>query len=282
MSAGAPGEAGAFRALLRRHGIRPDRRLSQSFLFEPAALARIVAAAELRADQAVLEIGAGVGSLTRRLAAAAGRVVAIEVDRRLMAALREAVDGLDNVQVIEGDALALDLAGLAGGGEYAVVANIPYHITSLLIRRLLESEPPPRRLVLSVQREVAERVVAGQGAMSLLALGVQLYGAPRLAGVIPAGAFTPPPRVDSAVLVVDVHAQPRWTRAEVSAIFRVARAGFGQRRKQLRNALAAGLALPRAEAEALLAAADIEPAARAQELGLEAWRRLARAAEGLG
>lgn len=267
-----------FQGLLRKHGVRPDKRLGQHFLFEPAALERVVAAAELRGDEAVLEIGAGIGSLTYRLARTARRVLAVEVDRRLIPALEEAVASEGNVEIIPGDILSLDLGVLLGEPLYYVVANIPYQITSLLIRRLLESPQPAKRLVLTVQREVAERVVAGTGQMSLLALSVQLYGEPRLAGTIPAGAFFPPPNVDSAILRVDVHPEPRLPRAMIPLFFRIARAGFSQRRKQLRNALAGGLGFQPQAVAAWLASSGVSPQSRAQELGLEDWERLARLA----
>lgn len=267
-----------YRGLLRKHGIRPNKRLGQHFLFEAAALERVVAAAELQGDETVLEIGAGVGSLTHRLAQAARRVLAVEVDGRLIPALQEAVASCANVEIIPGDILDLDLGALLREQSYQVVANIPYQITSILIRRLLEAPRPAQRLVLTIQREVAERVVAGVGEMSLLALSVQLYGEPRLAGSILAGAFFPPPNVDSSILRVDIHPEPRLPRELIPPFFRIARAGFGQKRKQLRNALAGGLGLePRAVAEWLVRA-GLSPQSRAQELELEDWERLVRSA----
>lgn len=263
-----------FRALLRRHGIRPDKRLGQHFLFDGGALDKVVGAADLAEDEVVLEVGAGVGSLTLRLAARAGEVVAVEVDERLVPALREVTALCRNVRVICRDILALDLEKAFGGRPYLVVANIPYAITSHLIRHLLEAATPPSRLVLTVQRELAERVVAGAGEMSLLALSVQLYGRPRLAGFLPAGAFYPPPRVDSAILRIDCHPFPVVERCRVPLLFALARAGFGQKRKQLRNALSAGLNAPAALVAERLRRAGIDPRQRAQELDLAAWRML--------
>jgi 16S rRNA (adenine1518-N6/adenine1519-N6)-dimethyltransferase len=261
--------------LLRRHRLRPDKRLGQHFLVEPSALERVVKAAELQGHETVLEIGAGLGALTSRLSAAARRVLAVEYDRRLIPALEEAVAALANVQVVSADILEVDLGRLLGSQPYRVVANIPYQITSLLLRRFLEREPVPDRLVLTVQREVAERVVSGPGEMSLLALGVQLYGVPSIAGRIPAGAFLPPPEVDSAVLRVDLHPKPIVSPDLVAPIFRLARAGFAQRRKKLRNALAAGLAMSPQEVEARLHASGIDPSSRAERLSLGDWERLA-------
>jgi 16S rRNA (adenine1518-N6/adenine1519-N6)-dimethyltransferase len=266
-----------FRGLSRKYGIRPDKRLGQHFLFDPAALDRVIAAAGLTGAETVLEIGAGVGSLTWRLAHRAGRVVAVEIDRRLIAALNEVVAALPQVRVVQGDVLALDLVSLVGDGSYRVVANIPYSITSLLIRKLLEDRTPASRLVLTLQREVAERIVAAAGEMSLLALSVQLYGVPAIVGSIPAGAFYPPPKVDSSILRVDLHERLPLPRESVPALFRLARAGFSQKRKKLRNALAAGMAITPAEAGEWLERAGISPERRAQELGLEDWGRLAQA-----
>lgn len=268
-----------FRAILRRHAIRPNKRLSQHFLFDWAALERVVAAAELSSQDTVLEVGAGIGSLTRRLAMQAREVVAVEIDQRLIAALQEVTAGRSNVRVVLGDILTLDLQALVCGMPYLVVANIPYAITSLLIRRLLGAAFPPRRLVLTVQREVGERVVAPAGEMSLLALSVRLYGQPRLMGVLPAAAFEPPPQVDSAILRIDRHPSPVLGPSQVPMLFALARAGFGQKRKQLRNALSTGLDLPVGQVVEGLRQAGIEPSLRAQELDLAAWLRLVEVAQ---
>lgn len=271
----AAAPAAYWRDLMRRHSIRPKKRLGQNFLIDPSALEIVLRAAELEGAESVLEIGAGLGSLTRLLVHAARRVTAFEVDRSLEPALREAVGSASNLAVVWGDVLEADWAAEVGGGRYAVVANIPYSITSLLLRRLLESEQAPFRIVLTLQEEVVERILSGPGDMNLLALSVQVYGQPRLAGGIPAGSFFPAPDVDSAVLRVDVHQKPAVRPALVATFFRAARAGFSQKRKQLRNALAAGLGVPVAQAVAWLQEARIEPSRRAQELSLEDWARLA-------
>lgn len=260
--------------LLRKHGIRPSKRLGQHFMLAPEALSKVLDAADLLGDETVLEIGAGVGSLTVCLADAARQVIAVEIDARLMPALTEAVGNHPRVLIVHGDILEQDLESLVGQGPYSVVANIPYNITSLLIRRLLEARVCPQRLVLTVQQEVAERIVAQPGQMSLLALSVQLYGEARIKSRIPARAFFPPPRVDSAVLRVDLHAQARLPAAAIPIFFRLARAGFQQKRKQLRNALSSGMMIPAGEVLALLETARIPARARAQELSLDDWARL--------
>jgi 16S rRNA (adenine1518-N6/adenine1519-N6)-dimethyltransferase len=169
----------------------------------------------------------------------------------------------------------MDWASEVGPGPYAVVANIPYSLTSHLLRRLLEAHSAPFRIVLTLQSEVVERILSSPGDMSLLALSVQLYGTPRASGRIEAASFFPAPAVDSEILRIDVHDAPRVPARFVGPLFRAARAGFGQKRKQLRNALAAGLQVETAQAVAWLEQAGIRPSRRAQELGVDEWGRLA-------
>jgi len=261
-------------ALLREHGLHPKKGLGQNFLVDPGALQRVVETAEVTREDAVLEVGAGLGSLTRVLAHAAWRVAAVELDRALIPVLEEVLADFDNVSLHQGDMLLLDPAALVGQPGYLVVANIPYYITSALIRHLLEAEQQPRRIVLTVQREVAQRITADAGDMSLLALSVQVYGRPGIAAQIPAGAFYPAPKVDSAVVRVDLYAEPLIPRNEIDLFFRLAKAGFSQRRKTLRNTLSAGLRLAPAEAARLLDSAGIDPMRRAETLSLEEWGKL--------
>ncbi len=280
MKADAPAYLGRsrsyWRELLRRHGIRPDKRLGQHFLVEPKHLRKVLAAAELSGGESVLEIGAGIGTLTVGLAEQARRVIAVEYDARLLPALREAMEPGAMVEIIHGDILDLDLEELVDEQDYWVIANIPYHITSMLLRRLLEAPKSASRVVLTVQREVAERVVASPGQMSLLALSVQAYGVPALKGRIPPQAFYPEPRVESSVLRIDIHPDPLVPARLVAPFFRLARAGFAQRRKKLRNALAGGLDQDPARVVAWLHDARIDPSRRAQELSLQEWIRLAK------
>lgn len=261
--------------LLRRYGLRPDKSLGQNFLIDEAALRRVVAAAGIEAGEDVLEIGPGLGGLTRHLAGTARQVVAVELDANLLPPLRAVLAAQPNVRLICGDILALDLGELMISPGYLAVANIPYYITSALIRHLLEARLRPSRLVLTVQREVAERITAAPGEMSLLALSVQLYGRPRIVAHIPAGSFYPPPKVDSAVIRTDLYPAPPISAALIPDFFRLAKAGFSQKRKTLRNALAAGLACAPAQAEQLLWAAGIDQRRRAETLSLEEWGQLA-------
>jgi 16S rRNA (adenine1518-N6/adenine1519-N6)-dimethyltransferase len=265
------------RDLMRRHGIRPSKRLGQHFLVDAGALRSVVAAAELDPQDNVLEIGPGLGTLTRCLASASRAVVAVELDPRLLPPLREVLGDAPHVRLVQGDILRQDLAALLGPGPYKVVANIPYNITSILIRRLMEADHRPTRIVLTVQREVAERIIVGPGEMSLLALSVAVYGRPKIAARIPPEAFYPPPEVDSAVLRIEV-TPPRLDAALIEPVFRLAQAGFSQRRKQLRNALAAGLRVAPGQVDVWLERAGLPARARAQELAIEDWERLARAA----
>jgi 16S rRNA (adenine1518-N6/adenine1519-N6)-dimethyltransferase len=262
------------KSLLRQFGLRPSKGLGQNFLEDNAALRKIAAQADLTPEDAVLEIGPGLGSLTRYLALAAGRVTAVELDASLFPALRAVLAPYPNVRLVQGDILALSPAGLMAAGGYVVVANLPFYITSAVIRHLLGADPRPRRLVLTVQREVAARICAAPGDMSLLALSVQVYARPEIAAHIPAQAFYPAPKVDSAVVCLEVYPQPVIPTARLEGFFRLARAGFSQKRKTLRNSLSGGLAIPAAEAAARLAAAGIDPQRRAETLSLEEWGKL--------
>jgi len=263
-------------ALLRRYGLEPSKELGQHFLLDERALDRIVAAAELTGEETVLEVGAGVGNLTRRLTRVAGRVVAVEIDQRFAPALQTELEGFPNVDVVWGDILALDPAALVGEVPYKVVANLPYGITSAVLRHLLEARLPPRRMVVTVQREVAERIVARGGRMSVLAISIQFYGRPRLLFRLRPGAFYPPPEVESAVLRIDRHSRPPVEVEDRETFFRVVRAGFAHPRKQLANSLAGGLGISSREAVHLLTAAGIDPRIRAERLDLADWARLAR------
>jgi len=289
-------------AQLAALGIYPKKGLGQNFLVDPAHRARIVAAADLTPADTVLEVGPGPGVLTELIAQQAGRVVAVELDDRLIPILRERFAGQPHVSIVHADILKVDVGALmlearswkleAGGqgqpsassiqlpaSSYKVVANLPYYITSAAIRHLLESVPPPELLVLTVQREVAERMVASPPDMSLLALGVQFYATARIVEHIPAGAFYPKPKVDSAVVRLERRPEPVVSGVTAEAFFRAARAGFSQPRKQLRNSLAAGMAVPPAQAEAWLTGAGIAPQRRAETLTLAEWGALALVVE---
>lgn len=274
-SHGSPPQA--LYSLLQAHGLRPDKRLGQNFLIDASALERIVAAADLTPSDLVVEVGAGTGTLTRYLAKAAGWVIALELDRTLVEILHEKLADWPNVEIVAGDVLDYPKEDLQHLG-YKVVGNLPYYITSAILRYFLEREPRPRLMVVTVQREVAERVVAHPGDMSLLAVSVQFYGRPQIVRQIPASSFYPEPEVDSTVLRIDVGEQPTVFLAEgvsEASFFQAVRAGFGQRRKTLRNSLSAGLALEPRLVEQALVAAGVEPSRRAETLSLEEWAGVA-------
>jgi 16S rRNA (adenine1518-N6/adenine1519-N6)-dimethyltransferase len=261
-------------AILKAHGLFADKSLGQNFLQDPVALQRIVDSAEVMPTDTVLEIGPGFGALTRHLAAAAKEVVAVELDGRLIPALEETITGFTNIRIVQGDILDVEPAEIIPVEDYLVVANIPYYITSALLRHLLESNPRPRRVVLTVQKEVADRICAQPGDMSLLALSVQVYGQPSVVAKIPSGAFHPSPKVDSAVVRIDLLPEPVIPYESLDTFFALAKAGFSQKRKKLRNSLSAGMRKSTEEIEQTLLASGIDPNRRAETLSLEEWREL--------
>lgn len=310
------------RQILDRYGIAPKQSLGQNFLFDEGLLARIVESADLSPDDAVLEVGPGLGALTRQLARVARRVVAVELDDRLLPVLRYELEPFANVELVHGDILTFDPAGWFDG-PFVVVANVPYYITGAILRRLLEGQPRPKRMVLTVQREVADRLAAKPPDMSLLAVSVQYYGSVRPIGAVKAGAFWPRPEVDSAVVRIDVderhlggpgrrplsHGErlgedseqggegegplpdslpegesflpnllplEEGTEDEAAAFFRVARAGFSQKRKQLKNNLR-HLGLADEAIATALAEARIDGRRRAETLTVSEWDVLAQA-----
>jgi 16S rRNA (adenine1518-N6/adenine1519-N6)-dimethyltransferase len=264
-------------AILKRFHLHADKALGQNFLQDPSILEQIARAAEIRADDTVLEIGPGLGSLTRYLAALAKQVTAVELDADLLGPLKAVLQPHQNVRVVHGDILELAISEIIDQPDYIVAANIPYNITSAIIRHLLESDPRPRRVVLTVQKEVAERICAKPGDLSLLALSVQVYGKPGIAAIIPASAFHPAPKVDSAILRIDVYEEPLVPVKMLKTFFKFTKAGFGQKRKTLRNSLSAGLHVSAAEAQALLASAGVDFMRRAETLSIDEWLRLCSA-----
>jgi len=271
-------DLGTLKRLLARHGISLNKGLGQHLLTSRKALDTVVGAADLTPDDRVLEVGAGPGVLTRELALQARRIVAVELDRAILPVLRETTADLPNVEIIPRNLLEVQPEEVFGAGPYKLVANLPYYITSLTLRHLLESTNPPRVLVVMVQREVAERLVAGPGEMSLLALSVQIYGTPRIITYVPATAFFPSPQVDSAVVRVDLHSAPLLDGATTEQFFMLIHAGFAEKRKQLHNTLSRHLDASHETISRWLAEGEIDPMRRAQTLSLDEWLRLARIA----
>ena len=257
--------------ILKEHDLSPKKSLGQNFLSNDDVLAKIVNAAEINPNSEVLEIGPGLGSLTRHIAEKADHVTVVELDGRLIPILQEIMKPWENVNIIHQDILKLDPAEIMQNDHYIVAANIPYYITSALIRHLLEANKKPLRMVLTVQAEVAKRICAQPGDLSLLGLSVQVYGTPRIMLRIPAGAFYPPPKVDSIALRIDLFEAPLIPVPQLDVFFRIAKAGFSQKRKTLRNSISAGMRMEKTETDNLLHESGIDPNNRAQNLTLQDW-----------
>jgi 16S rRNA (adenine1518-N6/adenine1519-N6)-dimethyltransferase len=249
----------------------PKKSLGQYWLNDTSALEAIAEAAEIKSTDSVLEVGPGLGSLTHYLVRQAQHVIAVELDQSLVASLPIRVPA-KNLRIVQADILKFDLSELPGG--YKVVANIPYYLTSNLLRVLAGSSNPPTQMVLLVQKEVAQRICAEPGQMNLLAVSVQLYYDAELGVIVPAKLFTPPPKVDSEVVILRRHVKPLFKELDSQKFFQVVKAGFSGRRKKLRSSLSAGLQISKGEADQLLQKAGISGDLRAQNLNLQDWHSL--------
>jgi 16S rRNA (adenine1518-N6/adenine1519-N6)-dimethyltransferase len=275
--------ASTLKTLLAAHGLRPQHKLGQNFLTDRRILVAIAEASGAGPDDLVLEIGPGLGSLTQQLAERAGRVLAIELDRNLANLLGKTVQAeYANVEVVQGDAARIDLHALlserlAAGRRAKVAANLPYYITTPLVMRLLEEELPLDRIVVMVQKEVADRMISPPGSKEYgaLSVAVQYYAEPQIVLKVSKGAFLPPPEVESAVVVMQMRRQPP-VEAPKEAFFRVVKAAFGQRRKTVHNALVAGLGLDKARVEVALVAAGVALQRRGETLSLEEFAAITR------
>lgn len=269
--------ASAARALARRHGIRPSKALGQNFMIDPNTVRRILRLAEVAPEDRVVEVGAGLGMLTLALARAARRVIAIEFDRSLLPALGEVVGGLRNVKVVAADAMKLDYRRLLGRGRYRFVSNLPYSIATPLLAKLLEEAPQIDDFVVLLQREVGERLTAGPGskAYGSISVLVAFHCRAKVLGRVPPTVFWPPPRVESTL--VRLARRPPPVDAAAAELVPIVRAAFSQRRKTIRNSLAASLGRPAAEVEAILASAGVDARARAESLSLKDFARIAKA-----
>jgi 16S rRNA (adenine1518-N6/adenine1519-N6)-dimethyltransferase len=274
------------RGLLRRFDLRAKKGMAQHFLIDREVLGLITSTAQLAPDDTVLEIGPGLGVLTRELAEQAGCVLAVELDSKLAGILKKTLASFANVAIINEDILDIEPAALlqeqkerfpssiAAPFSYKVVANLPYYITSPVLRHFLEASVRPQIMVVMVQKEVAEAIVAEPGQMSVLSISVQFYGEPAIISSVPARCFYPPPEVDSAILRIRLYPQPAVAVADVTSFFELVRAGFTASRKQLVNSLAQGLGLPRDEVLSLLARAGVASQRRAEALTLDEWAHL--------
>jgi len=264
------------RALLNGSGMKADKSLGQNFLNDSSALQQIIDAAEIQKNDIVLEIGPGLGSLTRYLALTAGKVICIELDPDLIPILDKVLNPYSNIEIIEGDILKIRISSLVHDENYLVVANVPYNITSAIFRHLLDNFPRPKRLVLTIQKEVAQRICAEPGNMSLLALSVQIYGKPRIAKIISADSFYPVPKVESAIIRVDMNPEPLIPQGLLEPFFLLAKAGFSQKRKTLRNSISAGLRITKEDASCMLENSGIDPTRRAETLSIQEWSVLTK------
>jgi 16S rRNA (adenine1518-N6/adenine1519-N6)-dimethyltransferase len=266
--------------LLREAGLHARKGLGQHFLVDGSQLRQILLAAELGPADSVIEVGPGLGTLTRSLADDSGRVVAVEKDEHLATLLRDIVKPFGNVTIINRDILEVDLPAIIreylpalGPPAYKVVANLPYYITSPVLRFFLEAAVKPQVMVVMVQKAVARQITAKPGDMSLLSVAIQLYGEPRIVRYVPARSFYPAPAVDSAILKIAVFPKPR-VDVETGSFFTLARAGFSAARKQIANSLAHALDRSKDDVLALLRGAGIDPRRRAETLSIEEWGRL--------
>lgn len=249
----------------------PNKSLGQHWLRDRGVLEHIADCADVQGSDTVLEIGPGLGTLTSELLRRADNVVAVEFDAELAKKLPGQFPG-KNLTVHNEDILLFDLSTLPA--DYKVVANVPYYITSKIVQKLMTASNKPSVAVLLVQKEVAERIAAKPGDMSILALSAQIYAEASLGDEVPAELFTPPPKVDSQVVILKAREQPLVSSEQEKAFFRVVKAGFSAKRKKLRSSLAGGLGISKQEVEALLSDTGISPDARAEDLSVDDWKQI--------
>jgi 16S rRNA (adenine1518-N6/adenine1519-N6)-dimethyltransferase len=271
-----------YRQLLRKSGFKPKKRLGQHFLVDEAVLERILSAAELSPGDIVVEIGPGLGILTEGLARRGAKVIAVELDAKLVALLKKRLAAFPDVKIVHADILEvtpaqllkdnLPASELARG--YKVIANLPYYITSPVLSHFLEAQPRPSEMVVMVQKEVGEAIAAAPGKMRLLSVKAQFYSRPAIISYVPAASFYPPPKVDSVILRLDVYSQLPIEVSDVASFFDIVMHGFSAPRKQIRNSLAHSLEMPPSQVALLLEKAEIEAKRRAETLSLEEWREL--------
>jgi len=268
--------------VVREFGFKPKKRLGQHFLIDEAVLECILSAAELSHGDIVVEVGPGLGILTEELAKRGATVIAVELDSKLADILRKRLVPFPNVKIIHADILKVTLRQLLQDNlaaseltqGYKVIANLPYYITSPVLRHFLEAQLQPSEMVVMVQKEVGEAIAATPGKMSLLSVRTQFYGKPTIISYVPAASFHPPPKVDSVILRLDIYSQPPIEVSDVTSFFDIVMHGFSSPRKQLRNSLARSLEMPPSQVALLLGKAGIEAKRRAETLSLEEWKEL--------
>ena len=265
------------RELMTAYGLNPKKSLGQNFMHDPNTIEKIVSTAELMPDDTVIEIGPGTGELTASLAQYAKHVMAIEVDERLEPVLSDRFADTPNVYFVFEDILKTNVLSLVGKKDFVVVANVPYYITTAILQHLLEQARRPKRIVITMQYEVAERICATtEGDMTLLSNSVQFYGKPEIVSKLNPAVFWPRPSINSAILRIDTYETPIVDVPSDKLFFKVVKAGFSQKRKQLRNSLSGGLQVKSKIAQGYLDNAGIDSKRRAETLNLEEWARLTR------
>lgn len=266
--------------LLKHFNVYPKKSLGQNFLFEPVWVQNIVDAAQLKTSDVVLEIGSGTGVLTTELAKKVNKVFSIEIDDRLMPILKNVVSEYKNVRLIHGDVLEYSISSLLDELSYdrfVVVANIPYYITGKILRHIFHGSLRPSHMILLVQKEVAQRMAALPGQMSVLSVSAQFFSQVDILKYVPAGAFYPKPDVDSALIELDVFDENDLIHNDPVLYFRIVKAGFGQKRKQLQNSLTNGLGINKAQVVEVILNVGLDPKCRPQTLTLQDWSNLTNA-----
>lgn len=266
-----------WRALLKKHRIKPTKSMGQNFLTETAVVEEIVDIAQMGAGDLVIEIGPGMGILSREIISSGATLIGVELDRDLATLLRADLAGQESFTLIEQDARYLNPEEITDGRPYQVVANLPYSVATVILRNLMESSHPPTRMTVMVQREVAERMTAEPGDMSLLGLATDLYSDANIVMIVPPEVFTPPPKVESAVVQMETRPELRGTPGQRERMFELGTMAFQRKRKTLSNGLSMGLDLPKAELDALLEDIGIDSKRRPQTLNVDEWLRIAEA-----
>lgn len=263
------------KSLLQQNNLWAKKSLGQNFLVDENALNTIIESAELKPTDQIIEVGPGTGFLTEKLIKKAQSVTAIEYDADMVNVLNKKFKKAENLEIIHSDILKINLSAIRDqwSGAYKVVANIPYYITSPLLKFFLQAEKQPELMVLLVQKEVAEKV-CGLTSKSLITIETQLFGQPEIIDIVPAKSFHPAPKVESAILKINVHNQPLIKASELKAFLRIVKFGFSQKRKKLSNTLSAGLHMKPAEIKSILEKADIDPDLRAEHLEIEDWKNI--------
>lgn len=266
-----------WRALLRANRIKPSKSMGQNFLTETSVVEEIVDIAEIGEGDLVIEIGPGMGILSRQIISSGATLIGVELDRELATLLRKDLGDQEQFSLVEQDARYIDPEAITDGKSYQVVANLPYSVATVILRNLMESHHPPTRMTVMVQREVAERMTAEPGDMSLLGLATDLYADAEIAMIVPPEVFLPPPKVDSAVVRMDTRPKLRGTAVMRERMFELATMAFQRKRKTLSNGLSMGLDTPKSGMDELLSGIGIDPMRRPQTLSVDEWLQIAEA-----